>query len=157
MRPKKLLVRWFFIVFPTTFLLLVLLMVSSALAVPNIKANGSDGPITVSTEEALVLTVELVSGPKAGDYADWWLIADAYINGLHYWYHWSYVDKAWLPGIAVAYQGPLPEVAPPYEVLNYRLLPPGTYVFYFAVDTNMNGIIDGPDLYPDSVTVEIEE
>ncbi len=43
------------------------------------------------------------------------------------------------------------------EVLNIPVsgLPSGTYTFYFAVDLNMNGIIDFGELFFDSVVVNI--
>ena len=76
-------------------------------------------------------------------------------TGLHYWYYWN-LSGAWLSGVVVSYQGPLADVTPPYEVLNYTGLYPGTYIFYFGVDSNMNGIIDLGDLIYDYVTVIVE-
>jgi hypothetical protein len=120
--------------------------------VPDIKANGADGPVVVPYGENLVVTIELVSGDNAEDNADWWVLA---ADGALNWYHWNYRDSAWLPGIATAYQGRLPEVAPPYAVLDYRFLLPGTYIFYFGVDLNRNGIINVGDLYYDFVNVTV--
>ena len=34
-------------------------------------------------------------------------------------------------------------------------LPVGTYIFHFAVDTSMNGVLDFGELFSDSVVVNI--
>jgi hypothetical protein len=116
-----------------------------------IKANDSDGPLTVSTGSNLRVTVELDASGHT-DNADWFVLADAGTAG---WYFW-HLSGAWYPGIAVSYMGPLADVSPPYEVLNYTGLLPGIYTFYFGVDTNINGVIDVGNLYYDSVIVEVE-
>ena len=119
--------------------------------VADIKANGSDDPITISSTTNLIVTVELDPGDSSGDNADWWVLADAG-GGTWYYYHLS---GAWYPGGSATYQGPLAALSP-YEVLNYTGLSPGTYVFYFGVDMNMNGTIDLGDLFYDSVTVTVQ-
>jgi hypothetical protein len=122
---------------------------------PDIKANGSDGPISISTSDTLSVTIELQAGDLSGEDADWWVLADAYLYSAHYWYYW-HLYGVWLPGVVVSYQGPLADVSPPYEVLNYTGLIPGNYTFYFGVDMNMNGVIDVSNLYYDSVSVTVE-
>ena len=120
--------------------------------VADIKANGLDGPITIPSTTNLIVTVELDPGDRLGDNADWWVLADAG-GGTWYYYHLS---GAWYPGGSATYQGPLAALSPPYEVLNYTGLSPGTYGFYFGVDMNMNGTIDLGDLFYDSVIVTIQ-
>ncbi|MCP4692917.1 MAG: hypothetical protein GY859_33055, partial [Desulfobacterales bacterium] len=41
-----------------------------------IKANGSDGPVSITTNDNLSLTVALDPGSLAGDDADWWMLQD---------------------------------------------------------------------------------
>jgi hypothetical protein len=120
--------------------------------VADIKANGSDSPITIAQGANLIVTVELDPGDRSGDNADWWVLADA---GGGTWYYYS-LSGAWYPGAAVTHQGPLFNLTPPFEVLNMSGLPVGTYTFYFGVDMNMNGTIDSGDLFYDSVTVTIQ-
>jgi hypothetical protein len=122
--------------------------------VPDIKANGSDGPITISSSTNLQVTIELDAADLAGINADWWLLVDANLFGTSYWYYW-HLSNAWYAGTTVSYMGPLADVSPPYEVLNYTGLYPGIYTFYLGVDTNMNGVIDVDELHYDSVTVEV--
>jgi hypothetical protein len=117
--------------------------------IPDIKANGSDGPITISTSDTLSVTIELQAGDLSGEDCDWWVLAYTPYG----WYYW-HLSTYWLCGIVVTYQGPLGDVAP-YEVLNYAGLPAGYYIFYFGVDAIMNGIIDVEQLYYDSVIVTI--
>ena len=115
---------------------------------PDIKANGSDGPIEITPGDTLSVTVELGPGDYTGYPADWWVLADAPFG-------WYYYDlNGWRPGQSVTYQGGLFNLAP-YEVLNESGLPIGGYTFYFGVDGNMNGTIDFPLRY-DSVEVDIK-
>lgn len=115
---------------------------------PDIKANNSDGPINITQNDNLSVTVELDS---EGNYAiaDWWVLADTPFD----WYYYSLGVGSWVPGFYVTYQGALFDLTP-FEVLNISGLPKGTYNFYFGVDTNMNGFVDEP-LYYDSVDVII--
>ncbi len=115
--------------------------------IPDVKANGSDGPITITTNDTLSVTVELDAEEDAD--ADWWVVADTPFG----WYYYNLLS-GWLPGLVVTYQGPL-FVLSPYEVLNTSILPIGTYTFYFGVDMLMNGIIDMSQMYYDSVEVTI--
>jgi hypothetical protein len=116
---------------------------------PNIKANDSDGPITITTSDTLSVTIELDPGNYPGVQADWWVLANTSF-GLYYKNPFS----GWQPGLSVTHQGPLFNLTPPLEVLNTSGLPEGNYTFYFGVDGNMNGNLDGP-LFYDSVEVNI--
>jgi spore coat protein U-like protein len=89
--------------------------------IPDIKANGSDGPITITTSDTLSVTIELDPGIYAGYQADWWCVADAPFG----WYYYN-VTGTWLPGFEVSYQGPLFTLTPPLDVLNTSDLPIGS-------------------------------
>ncbi|UCE73019.1 MAG: hypothetical protein JSV56_08240 [Methanomassiliicoccales archaeon] len=117
--------------------------------VPDIKANGSDGPITITSSDTLSITVELYSGINAGIEADWWLVANTPLG-------WYYYDKSagWLPGREVTLQIPLRDL-PSREVLNMTGLPAGLYTFYFGVDLVKNGKINLGQAYYDTVEVTI--
>jgi hypothetical protein len=117
----------------------------------DLKANGSDTAVNIKTTERLIITVELSPGSLAGVNADWWILAET-PGG------WVYYDivEGWQSGSSVTYQGPLTTL-PAIEVLNISGLSPGSYIFYFAVDTNMNGKIDYDQLYYDGVIVKIIE
>ncbi len=117
--------------------------------VADTKANGSDGPITITTSDNLSVTVALASGDFGGDNADWWVVVDTPFG----WFYYDVSSGSWLPGIVVTFQGPLADLSP-VEILNISGLPTGTYTFYFGVDLNMNGSLDIP-LYYDSVGVNV--
>jgi len=70
------------------------------------------------------------------------------------WYTYVY-PEGWRYGIHVCVQTPLFELmsASPYNVLN-TVLPAGNYIFYFAVDGNMDGEPDATWL--DFVEVLVE-
>jgi PKD repeat protein len=117
---------------------------------PDIKANGSDGPITIKPADTLSVTISLDSGNGVGMNADWWIVAET--SGG--WYHLDLMCNCWKPSLFVTYLSPLYNLSP-LEVLTMSGLPVGTYKFYFAVDMNMNGHLDMGQLYYDSVTVTV--
>jgi hypothetical protein len=120
----------------------------SADPVPDIKANGSDGPISVASGANVSLVVTLNAGAAAGTNGDWWVLCDSPFG----WYYDDLVS-GWQPGTSVTYQGPLSDL-PPYEVLNSPL-PDGAYTCYFGVDMVMNGALDLGQLYYDSVDFNV--
>jgi hypothetical protein len=117
--------------------------------VADIKANGSDTPITITRSDVLTINISLDTGTHAGTAADWWLIAKTPLG----WFHYD-LSQDWLPGKVVSRQESLINI-PNYEVLNRSGLPKGTYFFIFGVDLNMNGVIDMADAYYDRVKVTI--
>ncbi len=128
---------------------------------PNIKANGSDGPVTPI--DNLSVTVALDPGSRSGDNADWWVAEN--ISGtstIDGWYYFDLNAFGFVPvgdspfDLLVTHQGPLFNL-PMFEILNMPVsgLPSGTYTFYFAVDTNMNGSLDFGELFFDFVVVNI--
>ena len=116
--------------------------------VPDIKANGSDGPLNISRFNNLSITVEL-DPDYVDENADWWVLADTPMG----WYHYV-LPSGWAPGQNVTHQGPLFDL-PSHEVLNMSGLPIGSYTFYFGVDMDMNGLLDIDQIYYDSVDVSI--
>jgi hypothetical protein len=116
---------------------------------PDIKANGSDGPVSLTRSDTLSITVEFDAGSYKGEDADWWLVAQTPLG-------WYYYDKTsgWLPGREVTLQIPLRNL-PSREVLNMSGLPVGNYTFYFGVDLFQNGKIDKGQAYYDQVKVTI--
>ena len=117
--------------------------------VPDIKANGSDGPLTITQSDNLIIEVMLDAGPHAGSPADWWILAHTPLG----WYCYN-PSSGWQSGQKVTYQGALFDLDP-YAVLNMSGIPTGAYTFYFGVDGNMNGVIDYSSLNYDSVDITI--
>jgi hypothetical protein len=117
--------------------------------VPDIKANGQDGPITVAKGKSVRITVALDPGDYAGQKVDWWVTANTPGN---VWNSYIWERRLWVSGIRVSYQAGLTAVSK--KVLDSRRLPVGDYTFYFAVDNNMDSKPDAT--WSDAVTVHIK-
>lgn len=106
----------------------------AGLPVPDIKANGSDGPITVLSNQAVSITVSLDPGCLAGHNADWWI-------AYHKPFGWlSCVYPDWIDGIQRCFEAPLVGFSS-FELIN-STFPPGDYLFCFVVDENADGNLD---------------
>ena len=120
--------------------------------IPDIKANGSDGPITIGTSDPLTIAISLSSGSFSGDPADWWIV----VNTPSGWQYYDLNLGAYTPGLMVTYQGALFDLGST-EILNTSSLDAGTYTFYFGVDLKMNGTLNTGEgqLYYDLVNVTV--
>ena len=119
---------------------------------PDIKANGESGPLTVSQGTPVSITVSLDPGNRPLKKADWWVVAHTPFAPPDNWYSYIYPD-GWQSGIHTCVQMPPFQIPPPFEVLNMAL-PAGEYTFYFALDENADGIVD--ETWKDSVEVRVE-
>jgi hypothetical protein len=117
----------------------------------DIKANGSDGPVVLNSGSNLSIDISLTPGNEVGNNADWWIFARSPFG----WYSHDLTSGSWAPGFAVAHQASL-HATGSISVFNGSSLPPGSYNFYFGVDTIMNGALDLGQLYIDVVTVAIQ-
>ena len=122
----------------------------------DIKANGSDGPITLGSGN-LSVKVSLAAGGSLGINADWWAAEETPLG-------WFYFDLSTMEFVfagaspfdmLATHQGPLFDLTPPFEVLDTSGLSSGTYTFYFAIDTVMNGVLDLDSLVFDLVKVVV--
>ena len=125
---------------------------------PDIKANNSAGPITIGTSDSLSISISHNARSSLGVDCDWW-VATATPFG---WYcfdastmSWDYAGSSYTD-LSPMNQGSLFDLTT-FEVLNMSGLPVGTYTFYFAVDTNMDGSLSMEQIYNDSVDVKIIE
>ncbi len=129
----------------------------AASAVPDMKLNGMDALTTLTTTSTLTATIQMDAGEQVGEQADWWIVTETPMG----WYYYEPPD-GWhfcgdgMEDLAPAYQGALFSMTEPLEVLQISGLPVGNYVFYFAVDTTVNGVVDGPLSY-DRVAFEVVE
>ena len=107
---------------------------------PGISLNGSS------------LTISLNAGEKIGKNADWWFVAK---TPWGHWFYYVYPNR-WidigtdLSKASPAYQGPLSDISS-LVLFDTTGIPSGNYVFYFGVDTNMNGILDYDQLFYSSL------
>ena len=119
----------------------------------DIKANGSDGSVTSTGN--ISVTVALDPGSHSGENVDWWVAVDTPFGWFYFdvgIMNWAFAGSSHT-ALSPTHQGSLFDLST-FEVLN-RSIPVGTYTFYFAVDTNMNGVLDFGELFFDSVVVNI--
>ncbi len=119
---------------------------------PDIKVNGSDGPLTVSIFDPVSITVSLNPGLKIGQNADWFIIAELNIGPFSQYFSIIYPDHI-VPGVKPFIQFrlfPLPDT----EVYN-GYIPIGNWIFHFGVDNNADGKVDWT--WTDSVNVFVVE
>jgi hypothetical protein len=120
--------------------------------VPDIKANGQEGPLTVSSATPVSITVSLDPGDKTGQNADWWIVAYTSFAAPWNWTSYTY-PTGWMPGINAAMQTTILGLPSSLEMLNMAL-PSGDYTFYFAIDSNADGVPDAT--WFDSVKVHVQ-
>jgi len=119
---------------------------------PEIKANGEDGPITVSTGAQVVVTVSLNPGNHASQNADWWVVE---LTPSSTYNHFDLSTGSMVQGILPTHQGPLFNLGST-QLLNSSDLAVGTHIFYFGIDLNMNGSLDMDSINYDSVNVIVQ-
>lgn len=117
----------------------------------DIKANGSDGPISITQADTLQIKVSLNSNGSTAN-VDFWL---AY-KGPSGWVHYNNTTKKWEAGLGVTHQGPLMDLNNK-KVFQKSGLAPGSYTFYFGVDMNMDGNLTKSELYYDQVKVTVTQ
>ncbi len=116
--------------------------------VPDIKANGSDGPIVVTRGTPVRLRLWLDPGQYTGIRGDWFVYCDTPRRTISY----IIPRKRWRLGMHVSLQRRLL----PRQGLRVRPrpLPLGETTCYFGVDTNPNGSIGDPSFF-DSVDIRV--
>jgi hypothetical protein len=114
--------------------------VSFSAPVPDIKANGVDESLTISSTENIKITISLASGDREGITSDCWISADTPF-GL-YWYILESQDWNWKQSDTpiLTAQFPLTDVIE-FPVFDSTLTD-GHYTFNFAVDDNADGLFD---------------
>jgi hypothetical protein len=90
-----------------------------------------------------------------GQNADWWVGVNLASPPVTEWYHYD-LTSGWLSGVTPTHQGPILNLLP-RDIPGISWLPEGSYTFYFAVDTDMNGSLDLDQLYYDSVQVTVTQ
>ena len=125
---------------------------NSNYVLPDIKVNGSDGPISLRSTDPVQVTVTLYPGNQEGQNADWWIGVLTSLPAPNDWFTYVYQD-GWQQGIHLFARAPLFEVYPPFGVLSTPL-PPGNYTFYFVVDGLADSSADS--FWFDSVEVTVK-
>lgn len=117
-----------------------------------VKANGQDGPIVVSSGTTVSVTVSLNPGSYDAQNADWWVVEATPSGAINYY---DLSMGSMVSGLLPTYQGPLFTLGTT-QLLNSSNLTVGTHTFYFGVDMNMNGALDMNSLHYDWVSVVVQ-
>lgn len=107
---------------------------------PDIKANGSDGEVTVSSDTPVSVTIALAPADKIGMMAEWWITVKTPCAPPDEWYTYVY-PTGWISGIHMYETGILYDLSS-FEILPLTVLSPGEYVFSFVLDDQLNGTLD---------------
>ena len=116
----------------------------------DIKANDSTESVVIPPGDNLKVSISLEPGKYLDENADWWIALKSPFG----WYYFDPHTFSWQRGLAVSYQGNLFEM-PSYVVFEGNILPEGAYIFYFGIDTAMNGSLDYDQLIFDSIAILI--
>jgi len=107
-------------------------------AIPTIAINGSSSNVTIPFGSMLNLTVSVTANSWSNVNCDYFVYADAPTGSRYY-----YLNGNWQTGsIVPAVQENASNVSN-YPLLSTSALPTGVYTFYFTMDNNADGIIDG--------------
>ena len=112
-------------------------------------ANGSEQPLAIAAGQRVQIVLTANHGRDNG-VKDWWILA-ASSGG---WYYYDLASAGWKPGFQATYQGPFMSLDA-IPVMDTTGLPAGTYLFYFGVDSNPNGLLDLGSLNYGGVAVQI--
>ncbi len=114
---------------------------------PDVRANGLDGPLSVNAGDTVSITVGLGPGEVSAQSAEWWLVAET-PRGL-----FSFEPPLnWVPGL----KSSLTDQVFPFPALEVFMgvLPPGRTVIHFGLDPLSDEIPQATWL--DQVVVEVE-
>ncbi len=128
-------------------------IIEAATPSPDIKAGDSDGPVFLSSDGKVALSVSFSAGKDLEQNADWWVVHASPDGTLR---HLDLSSAGLIPGLTPTHQGPLFNFDKT-EILELSGLSPGSHAFYFAVDLKRNGTVDGDSLYFDWVGIEVSE
>ncbi len=120
--------------------------------VPDIKVNGQDGPLSVTTSDLVNVTISLDPGDQLGLFADWWVYMEKDIAGTWWCRYTGSVPQWYKAPVPIPFAGARLLNFSNYEVLAPRTLPMGTYTWTFSVD-DKNGTLE--DTYTDSVVLTV--
>ncbi len=121
--------------------------------VPDIRANGSDGPLYVTFGETVSFEISLDSGDYKGEAADWWLVKYAPDERMYYYdpLLFDWVETGSDGYIAPAYQGALFDLTST-AIFSTDNPDEGLSIFFFAIDLEADGSIN-ETIYYDSIEV----
>jgi len=113
---------------------------------PDIKVNGQDGPITISKNTPVSVSISINPGDFEGKTVDLWLVVEGPQGRFFYVY-----EKGWQRKDTPFTQWAI-NVLDSYRAFTTRLSK-GNYLFHFAIDDDADGLLDGT--WVDTVSVKV--
>lgn len=107
---------------------------------PDIKVNGSDGPLSITTTDTATATVSLDPGDWDNQFADWWIYVTKNPNRT-WWCKFDSGPKWHRQPTPLRFLAITLRPVNDYTILSPRTLPEGTYEWTFCVDEK-NGILE---------------
>jgi len=119
---------------------------------PDIKVNGQDGPITITSSGSAAISISC-NAHGFNSSADWWIV----LHNADGWFYFSLSGQGYLPGITATYQGTLFDLGS-YPLFTAVNLPSGANTFYFGVDLTQDGEVThgASQLSYDSIVVTVQ-
>jgi hypothetical protein len=136
-------------------LLTLILLVAPGLiqaGTPIISANGNSTSITVSAADPVTISIGMTDA-ITDPVADWWIAVTTQFAAPDDLYFFD--GSGWGKQPVVAFQQAFSNFTE-LEILAITALPVGVYTFYFAVELNLNGVLDMESLVYASVQVSVE-
>jgi uncharacterized protein YfiM (DUF2279 family) len=111
---------------------------------PTIKANGAVGDVSINYPDAMAITIEVNEDKNAGAPVEWWVLAKAgtswyYLNSATEWTQFD-GNFANCHPLYQGVSGNLPATLLPE--LKVPGLPVSSYTFWFAIDSQVDGIMN---------------
>ena len=123
---------------------------------PAIRVNNQSA-LSLWSGNAVTVSVLLRTGQYAGTPCDWWVAGIDETTGALYYLNsaFSWTPAAGFGDVRPVCMGGVFDIGLPYTVYSGTSLLPGTYRFYFGLDTIMNGVLDVNALVYDSAVLTI--
>ncbi len=119
--------------------------------IPDVKANGSDGPIVIAAGAPLTLSIALNAQDHIGEAATWWILQSSPSGRIYYY---DLLQGGMAEGLSPTWQGGLLTI-PDIPLPTFTDPAIGVHTFYFAI--LFSGAADSPNagqVFYDSVEIE---
>ena len=113
---------------------------------PDIEVNGQNGPLTISENTPVTLTISLDPGSLGGQSVDVWIWADTPFGRFYF-----SPENSWQVALPFRFTNGALSGLSNLVILKDYPVPAGNYTVTFAVDNNRNGTVDST--YQDAIQV----
>ena len=119
--------------------------------IPDIKANGSDNPVSIDQDTPLIISISMDAGDHTGESAIWWIVESS-PDGVFYSY--DLLKESFVEGFFPTYQEGLFKLGS-IPLINLSNLSVGTHNYYFGISIDAGESLVAGELFYDSVMVDV--